>query len=127
MVVFSWSEADLPVEEVIARREVRAQAALLVKHLDEMVRFCGLGMGVVVQNTLVDGIGGLRKANELTDLFVVWEEEVVRQSFHLVHLRKDRHEVDRLPQRHRRAADDQYLLEPVTFHSVVEIVPGELG
>ena len=131
MVVLCWSEAGLPVEEVITRREVRAHAALLVKHFDEMVSFGRLGMSIFVQNTLVYSISGLREANELADLFEVWKEEVIGQAFHLVHLPEDVNpalgKIDWLLQRHCCASDDQYFLERIAFHSFIEIVSSELG
>ena len=98
-----------------------------MKHLDVMVSFGRLGMSIVVQNTLVYCISGLREANELADFLVVWKEEVVGQAFHLVHLRKYCHKIDRLLQRHRCASNDQYFLECFSFHSLVEIVFSELG
>jgi hypothetical protein len=100
---------------------------LLVKHLDEMVSFGRLGMSVVVQNTLVYCISGLRESNELTDLLVVRQEEIIGQALHLVHLWKNCHKIDRFFQRHRRASNDQYFLKRVAFHSFVKIFSRELG
>lgn len=119
MVVVGRLEAGLHIQHIQTVVQISLDDALLVQHLDEVVRFGRLLVRILVQNTLIDRVSRLWEFPELVDLLVVGD--FLRLIFDDL-ARDDVHKVYRLLQRHLVARDYDDLLEFALPHTLVEVL-----